>query len=241
MTITGHPETVRHVGAVTVRAAELVVNCLADGATCALPADDVAALASSLVVRKLHPGQLVFAADQLPDGVWIVRSGAVELVLGSGKNPVVAQVMRDGDVFGDIPLLIDRASPHHSRAVRATTCLWLAAQDFRRLLANRPGIARMWLRSCAARYVDSQARLLGLLDGSLAQRTAVLLLCEARAGVVALSQTTLAAMVGSPRPSVNRVLRTFRQQGLITLNYGQLRIVDEAGLRYVAHGVSAAN
>lgn len=241
MTITGHPETVRHVGAVTVRAAELVVSCLADGATCALPADDVAALASSLVVRKLHPGQLAYAADQLPDGVWIVRSGAVELVLGSGRNPVVAQVMRDGDVFGDIPLLIDRASPHHSRAVRATTCLWLAAQDFRRLLSNRPAIAGIWLRSCAARYVDSQSRLLGLLDGSLAQRTAVLLLCEARAGVVALSQATLAGMVGSPRPSVNRVLRTFRQQGLITLNYGRLRIIDEAGLRYVAHGVSAAN
>lgn len=241
MTITGHPETVRHSGAVTVRAAELVVRCLADGVPCALPADDVAALASSLVVRKLHPGQLAYAADQQPDGVWIIRSGAVELVLGNGGSPVVTQVLRDGDVFGDIPLLIGRASPYHSRAVRATTCLWLPAQDFQRLLGNRPAIAGMWLRSCATRYVDSQTRFLGLLDGSLAQRTAVLLLCESRAGVVALSQATLAGMVGSPRPSVNRVLRTFRQQGLITLNYGRLRIVDEAGLRYVAHGVSAAN
>lgn len=241
MTTTDHPEAVRHVGAVTVRAAEVVVNCLADGAACALPAADVVALATHLVVRKLHPGQRVFAADQRPDGVWIVRSGAVELMLGNGKNPVVAQVLRDGDVFGDIPLLIDGASPYHSRAVRSTTCLWLAADDFLRLLADRPAIARMWLRSCAARYISSQARLLGLIDGSLAQRTAVLLLCEARAGVVALSQATLAAMIGSPRPSLNRVLRTFRQQGLISLNYGQLRIIDEARLRQAARGVPVAN
>lgn len=238
MTTTGHPGTVGHVGAVTVRAAELMTNSLTEGvrAACALPTEDVAALAAHLVVRKLRPGQVVFEADQQPDGVWVVRSGAVELLLGSGKNPVVARVLRDGDVFGDIPLLIDRASPYRARAVRSTTCLWVAAADFLRLLAERPAIARLWLRSCAARYVDSQERLLGLLDGSLAQRTAVLLLCEARAGVVPFSQATLAAMIGSPRPSVNRVLRMFRQQGLISLNYGQLRILDEFRLRQAARG-----
>ncbi|MGQ0775259.1 MAG: Crp/Fnr family transcriptional regulator [Pseudonocardiales bacterium] len=237
MTITGHVGAARQGRAVTVRAAKLVVNCLADGAACALPSVDVAALATHLVVRKLRPGQLVFAADQRPDGVWIVRSGAVELMAGTGKNPEVSQVLRDGDVFGDIPLLIDSASPYYSRALRGTTCLWLAAQDFLRLLADRPAISRLWLHSCAARYAASQARLLRLLDGSLTQRTAVLLLCESRAGVVALPQATLAAMVGSTRPSVNRVLRTFQQQGLIILNYGQLSILDELRLRQAAGGM----
>lgn len=234
MTITGHVGAVRQGRAVTVRAAELVVNCLAYGAACALPGADVAALAEHLVVRTLRPGQLVFASEQRPDGVWIVRSGAVELVVETGRNPEASQVLRDGDVFGDIPLLIDSVSPYHSRALRGTTCLWLSAQDFLRLLADRPAIARLWLRSCAARYVDSQERLLRLLDGSLAQRTAALLLCEARAGVVALPQATLAAMVGSTRPSMNRILRMFQQQGLIILNYGRLRIIDEVRLRQAA-------
>lgn len=254
MTITGHPDAVRRVGAVTVRAAELVVNRLAGGAAHTVPAADVAALAEHLRVRKLRPGQPVYAADEAPDGVWIVHSGAVELMLGTGKHPVgkhpvgkhpvVARVLREGDVFGDIPLLIDRTSPYYPRALRGTTCLWLAAQDFLALLDERPAIARLWLRSCAARYVDSQTRLLGLLDGSLAQRTAVLLLCEARAGEVPLSQAILAAMLGSPRPSLNRVLRTFHQQGLISLNYGRIRILDEIRLRHATHdrsGMSTAS
>lgn len=241
MTITGYPEAVRNVGAVTVRAAESVVNCLAGGAACALPAEDVAALAVHLVVRKLHPGQVALAADKRSDGVWIVRSGAVELMVGTGKHPVVAQVLRDGDIFGDIPLLIERASPYHPRALRTTTCLWLVAQDFLGLLADRPALARLWLRSCAARYADSQARLLGLLDGSLARRTAVLLLCEARAGLVPLSQAILAAMLGSPRPSVNRVLRMFQQQGLISLSYGRIRILDEVRLGHAADDLPTAN
>lgn len=243
MTITGHRNAVREGRAVTVRAAELVVNCLTEGGRTmgALPTEDVAALAAHLGVRKLHPGQVAFVADQPPDGVWFVRSGAVELLLGHARRPVVARVLRDGDVFGDTPLLIDRASPYEARAMRATTCFWLAAQDFLQLLADRPAMARLWLRSCAERFVDSQARMSGLLDGSLAQRVAGLLLCEARAGVVPLSQGILAAMIGSPRPSVNRVLRVFRQQGLISMNYCQLRIVEEARLREVARGEPLAN
>ena len=239
MTISGHPDTIRTVGAVTVRAAELVVTGLAGGtsAACAPPTGDVAALAANLGVRTLHPGQVVVAAGRAPDGVWFVRSGAVELHLGNGGNSVVARVLREGDVFGDTPLLIGRVSPYEARAVRATTCFWVAAQDFLRLLAERPALAMLWLRNCAERYADSQARMSGLLDGSLAQRTAALLLAEARAGVVALSQATLAAMIGSPRPSVNRVLRLFRQQGLISVNYGRLRIIDEGRLRRTARTV----
>lgn len=241
MTITGYPEAVRGVGAVTVRAAELVVNCLADEtATSSVPAEDVAALATHLVLRRLPAGQVALPAGLRPDGVWIVQSGAIELTARVGRRPVVAQVLRDGDVFGDIPLLIDREFPYQLRALRATTCFWLSAQDFLRLLADRPAISRLWLRSCAARYIDNQSRMLGLLDGSLAQRTAMLLLGESRAGVVDLPQTILADMIGSPRPSLNRVLRAFQQQGMISLNYGRIHILDELRLRHLAQNVDTS-
>lgn len=235
MTAVGHSESVRNVHTVTVRAAESVVRSLAGGAACALPADDVAALATHLVVRKLRSGQLVFAPGKRPDGVWIVQSGAVELTVGTGRQRLVTQILCDGDIFGDIPLLIDRASVYHARTVRSTTCLWLAQDDFLRLLAQRPAITRLWLSSCAARFFDSQERLPGLLDGPLPQRTAALLLREARGGVVALSQATLAAMLGVPRPSLNRVLQAFQQRDLISLSYRRVGILDLVRLGHAAH------
>jgi CRP/FNR family transcriptional regulator, cAMP and macrophage regulator len=235
MTTTCHPEAVRNVGTVTVRTAELAARCLAGGAAGVLPADDVAALAAHLVVRNLRSSQVVFGPDNWPDGVWIVQSGAVELMVGTGQRRLVAQVLREGDVFGDVELLTGRESPHHARAACATTCLWLAADGFLRLLAHRPAIARLWLCSCAARLFDGQARLPGLLEGPLPQRAAVLLAGEARDGLVALSQATLAAMLGIPRPSLNRVLRTFQRQGLISLSYRRIRILDKARLHAAAH------
>ncbi|MGH3911851.1 MAG: Crp/Fnr family transcriptional regulator [Pseudonocardiaceae bacterium] len=235
MTTIVQSEAIRRVPTVTVHTTELVIRCLTGGVAGALPADDVAALAAHLVVRKLDSGQVVFGPQDRPDGVWIIRSGAVELMLETGRPRMVAQVLREGDVFGDVPLLTERESPYYSRAACVTICMWLAADDFLLLLAHRPAIARLWLSSCAARFIDSQVRLPGLLEGPLPQRTAALLICEARGSLITLSQATLAAMLGIPRPSVNRVLRAFQRQGLISLSYRRIRILDETRLCDVAH------
>lgn len=235
MTIIDQSEDIRRVPPVTVHTTELAIRCLTGGTAGALPADDVAALAGHLVLRKLDSGQVVFDPQDRPDGVWLVRSGVVELMMGSGQSRLVVQVLREGDVFGDVSLLTDRESSYYPRAACATICLWLAADDFLRLLAHRPAIARLWLSHCAARFFDSQARLPGLLEGSLPQRTAVLLIREARGGMITLSQATLAAMLGIPRPSVNRVLRMFQRQGLISLSYRRIRILDEIRLCDVTH------
>src|SRR6266540_3420406 len=82
------------------------------------------------------------------------------------------------------------------------------------------------------RLARSQARLLGLLGGSLAEQAARLLLDEAGDGdVVVLPQRTLAAMLGVQRPSLNKVLRQFEEQGLLELSYRSVRILDPAGLK----------
>lgn len=46
-----------------------------------------------------------------------------------------------------------------------------------------------------------------------------------------LPQRTLAAMLGVQRPSLNKVLRQFEQQGLLELSYRSVRILDPAGLK----------
>src|SRR6266511_1791154 len=49
--------------------------------------------------------------------------------------------------------------------------------------------------------------------------------------VVVLPQRTLAAMLGVQRPSLNKVLRQFEEQGLLELSYRSVRILDPAGLK----------
>lgn len=52
--------------------------------------------------------------------------------------------------------------------------------------------------------------------------------------VVTLPQTTVAALLGVRRPSVNRVLRKFARSGLVEIGYGTVQVLDATALAAVS-------
>jgi CRP/FNR family transcriptional regulator, cAMP and macrophage regulator len=62
-------------------------------------------------------------------------------------------------------------------------------------------------------------------------QVAQLLLDESVDGEVPLAQRTLAAMLGVQRPSLNKILKDFERQGLITTRYAAINITDIDGLK----------
>jgi CRP-like cAMP-binding protein len=217
------------IGEAQIRQAAWVARCVGRGQSAPLRPGDVTALASMLKVRTFPPGAVLFGGGQ-PSGVWIVREGRIELSVGSGRRRAVVQLLRPGDVDGDIQLLLEMPLPYTGRAVSEVTCLFMDPDDFEELLATRPGIARRWLSSVAQRLAASQARILALLGGSLAAQAARLLADEAVEGRVELPQRTLAAMLGVQRPSLNKVLKDLERDGLIRISYSTIEVLDRAKL-----------
>jgi CRP-like cAMP-binding protein len=213
-----------------IRQAAWVARCVGRGQSAPLRPGDVTALASTLAVRTCPPGSVLFGSGEQTPGVWIVRGGRIELSVGSGRRRAVVQLLRPGDVDGDIQLLLDMPLPYTGRALAEATCLFLARQDFEGLLATHPAIARRWLSSVAQRLAASQARILALLGGSLTAQAATLLADEAVDGRVELPQRTLAAMLGVQRPSLNKVLKDLERDGLIRISYGTIEVLDRARL-----------
>ncbi|KOX16485.1 Crp/Fnr family transcriptional regulator [Nocardiopsis sp. NRRL B-16309] len=207
-----------------------VARCVGRGSSAPLTSHDVTALASTLRRRTLPRSGVVFGAGNGGSGVWIVRSGQVELSAGSGSGRVVVQILKPGDVDGDIPLLLGMPMPYTGHALEDVELLELGPEEFERLLASHPAIARRWLSSVAERLNTSHMRILGLLGKSLAQQTAQLLLDESDADVVALPQRTLAAMLGVRRPSLNKVLKEFERAGLVRVRYAAIDLLDRSAL-----------
>ena len=231
------PGVVGRAESARIREAAWIARCVGRGVSAPLTAEDVVALAGSLGAVELHPGGLLFGADDPASaGVWIVREGRVELSVGSGRRRVVVGVLRAGDVEGDIPLLLGRPLPYTARAVDRVVCLHLPGPAFEQLLLARPAIGRRWLSSVAGRLADSHDRLIGMLGRSLSAQLAALLLDEAESGAVLLPQRTVAAMLGVARPSLNKVLKDFERRGLVELGYGSVHIRDSAALA----GISAS-
>ena len=217
-----------------IRQAAWVARCVGRGEAAPLRPEDVTALAGMLQVREFTLGQVAFKAGEAAAGVWIVREGRVELSVGSGSHRAVVAMLRPGDVDGDIPLLLAMPMPYTGRALTDARCLYLGSGDFEQLLTTRPPVARRWLSSVAQRLAASQARVLGLLGGSLTAQAARLLAEEAEGGRVPLPQRTLAAMLGVQRPSLNKVLKDLERDGLISISYSAIDILDPGKLARLA-------
>lgn len=216
------------------RTADWVTRCLGG---CWPPGrKDAARLAARLQQRQLRPGETAFRQGAVPDGIWIVRSGRVELVAGTGAARVVVGVLEPCGIAGDVPLLLGRPAVCTARALSEVQAGYLPAVGFLALLDDSPSLARAWMTGLARRHFRAQEALAQTLGGSAESRTASLLLREAREGTVSCAQTTLAAMLGLRRPTLNRVLKDFEQDGLVRVGYRRVDLLAPDRLRHRAHG-----
>lgn len=203
-----------------------VSRCVGHAETAPLGPADVEGLASLIRVRTLVAGELLVRAGEDPTAVCIVRDGCLELAVHGATGRQVIQTLRPGDIDGDIQMLLGKPMPYETRANTDTTCLLIDRAAFEQLLATHPRLSRRWLTSVSQRLARSHSRLTSLLGQPLEVQVAQLLLEERADDVVNLTQTTLAALLGVRRPSVNRVLKRFARAGMVEVSYGRVRITD---------------
>jgi CRP-like cAMP-binding protein len=145
---------------------------------------------------------------------------------------VALQILRPGDVFGDVPAFLGEPEPLDARALEDCAILSLDATSLFEMLRTRPLVAQRWLVSLAERMAGLQQRLGDLLAGGLDAQLASILLREAADdGEVVLTQDQLAEMLGAARTSVQRVLKQLELDDVIELGYRRIDVTDPAGLR----------
>lgn len=207
-----------------------LASCLGRGEVAPLSCDDLEELAGHLTEEHYAGGTVVYERDALPSRVHILRTGTVELTRDLGDRRAVVQLLRSGSVFGDVPLFLRRGEPTSSRAVDDVTVHSIDSLTLFSLLGRRPMLARRWLVSVAERMADMQDRVTDLLAGGLDRRVASWLLREAGGDGAAVSQLTLARLLGARRTSVNQSLRRLEGRGVIETGYRRVRVVDSDAL-----------
>lgn len=218
----------------SLRHAAWIARCLGRGDLAPLGEDDVAELAAELGEQRYAAGTVLFRMGEAPARVHIVRSGMVELSRTLQGRKAVLQILRPGDVVGDVPLIVRMPEPYDARALADSLVLAIDSVTLFSLLDRRPRLARRWLVSVALRAADTQGRLVDLLAGGLEAQVAAVLVRQEDHGFVHLSQGVLAELVGGRRTSVNRVLKRLERDGLVRVHYGQVEVLDPVALASLA-------
>ena len=192
----------------------------------------------------LERGSTVYRVGEPPDGLYGLAKGTCAMDMApneSGPNPL--HIARPGTWFGESALF-----PHRDRlrlvtiiATRPTHCLHLPTAEWEQIAENDPSAWR-WLGLLSAIHFRNT---LGALDDLAIrrprQRIAAILLRLANARladnaldptpVLDVTQKDLAQLSNLSRAALGDHLEEMRRNGLIESSYGQVTILDTAGLR----------
>ncbi len=200
-----------------------------------LPAADVLELLSNARRRTFARGEVVFHREDPADSLHLVvrgRFGARVLTpLGDG---VLVDVLGPGQSFGELALLLpDSRRSATVEALEAGETRSVFRDDFAALQREHSGVKDVLLRLLAeqlrrstdrvveAHYVDAETRV---------RRRLVDLAGTYGDGIVPLNQEDIAAMAGTSRATVNRVLREEASLGSVALARGRTTVVDLTAL-----------
>lgn len=196
---------------------------------------DLDALAEVSEAVEKYQGTHLFKEGEPSAAAYVVQQGTVELYRGSGRSRRVVGRVAEGAVIGDIAMFKGEPYISSAQAVDAVRAVRLGRDRLLPVLIEHPVIALRWLVAGLDQLESTQRRVLRLMQRTVKEQVAELLLDEAdRYGEVHLSQAALATLLGASRQSVNEALGEIRAAGAAETGYRLITITDVAALSAIA-------
>ncbi len=121
-----------------------------------LPREALARVVGKLEQREVAAGQVIFRQGDAGDGLYVVQSGAVEVVLEDGRAAVQSlAVLGPYDCFGEMSLLTGQNRSATVRALVESAVLKLAKEPWDELLAQHPSISLHFCKVLSQRLGDT--------------------------------------------------------------------------------------
>jgi len=188
------------------------------------------ALAACGEVIVYRPGDKLFDQGESSRYCHIILRGIVEVSRQNGRERIISR-LGSGKFVGDIAMFLN--VPYLSSARAATYCeiYWFDRRKLLPLLEGSTSLSLAFLTASMEALADTHSRLELMLGRTARQQVAGLLVEHSDdAGHVEMSQTTMAAMLGVRRQTINRSLSELAEIGLLETGYRSIRVLDKASL-----------
>jgi CRP/FNR family transcriptional regulator, cyclic AMP receptor protein len=194
--------------------------------------DDVRAGQVRARRRTFAKGEVVFHEDDPGDSLHLIEAGlfAVRTSTSSGQSLII-NVLTSGDVFGEFAVF----SPEGRRttevdALVAGGTYSIRRDEIGRVLQARPELIEDLMGAVVAKADSTRRRLVELLSvpADLRVIRAVLLVdaLDPTTDVVPLTQSDLASLAATTRPTANHILREEAERGTLRLARGRITVLD---------------
>jgi CRP-like cAMP-binding protein len=202
-----------------------------------VPEGILAPVASATFSKRLARGQLLFTAGEPSEHLYVIRSGAIKVLLDSDRgDELVFTVLDAGELLGELSAIDGLPRSATAQAIRPTEVLAIPVALVREVLTAIPTA----LFAVAVELAEILRRLSGstadLVFLDLPRRLAKLIVSREGAGHddVHLTQSELASMLGVTRQSLNRALGGLQRRGWVTVRGAELHVHNRIALEHFA-------
>ena len=191
-------------------------------------------------IRPLKKKQVVYYEGDSVQGIYLLLSGRVKAVkLSEDGRELITGMYGPEEYFGIHALLSDEVYNETVEAIEDSSLCLLPKDLIHDLLNKYPDIGQQLIRILSNNLKDKEEQLLQLAYNSVRKRMAEVLLRlvkqqntkEGENSLLRLSREDLAAMAGMATETVSRTLSDFKEEGLISKQASEIRILDISRLK----------
>jgi CRP-like cAMP-binding protein len=180
----------------------------------------------------------IFMEGDTPNHIYFIKSGSVKTYKTNldGKE-LITNLYKTNDFFGFESLLENSTQQDSAITLEDSELVMIPRHDFLTLMQSHKDVSNTFISLLCKKVAAKEAQLLNLAYNSVRQRTAEALLKmyhhqDAKESL-SVPREDLAKMVGTAPESVIRVLSDFKDEGLIEIISGKVRIKSAPKLEQV--------
>jgi CRP-like cAMP-binding protein len=197
-------------------------------------------LADSHEISDFMHKQVLYSAGQRPKRVYYILEGKVKTVKSNpeGKE-LITHIYGPGEFFGYVPILEETNYTQNAEILEDARLMLIPREEFTKLISEDLQIAKQFLQIISKNATQTEEQLVNLAYNSLRRKVAYGLLQlfdKFRAEhidkeISYISRENLAQITGVAKESLIRTLSDFKDEKIIDLLPGTIRILNEDKLR----------
>lgn len=204
----------------------------------ALSDEDVEYVKSKSVRREYKKGQELFREHNYSKGVYLIRRGKVKILRTNSEGRAsIMNIYKKGEFLGFRPLLANEPNAVTAQAMDQVVVLFVPKDIFLELL-NRSAFSKKMLVTLAREFTIWMNKITIFTQYNVKERVALSLLILSKIyesdisgkAVISIGREDFASFVGTAKESLVRMLRIYKDEGIISSKGTQITILDPNAL-----------
>ncbi|HRO75725.1 MAG TPA: Crp/Fnr family transcriptional regulator [Crocinitomicaceae bacterium] len=196
--------------------------------------DDLRQLDNEKTTSFYKKNQPVFLAETYPRGVFCINQGKVKIFsVGENGKEQIIHIAKEGEVIGFRSLFSDEPYRLSGETLEDCNICFIKKDDFHKHLETKPSLLQSVLKNLSLELGERAVFIKDMAQKTVRERLAtVLLVLDNIYGeeMINLSREDMANFVGTATETVIRLLKEFKDDGLIEIHSRKIELLDKRKL-----------